>query len=193
MSETQYDPYAGIESEEEQQRIYRELQAKYEKDMEDYQKDEVRYAKELAEYQERARKSCLEAWRDGRQMQIAQNAAFDKNVILLAGGSFGVSFAFIDKIVPLAQAVLTPLLITSWAAFGLCLIISLFGFLVSAIVHAIQCHDAVEDMKLADKGLSIPEKQHWYGCWLTRLCNWAALAAFTGGVGCLIGFVYLNV
>src|SRR5512145_491654 len=78
------------------------------------------------------------------------NEQFDKNVLFIASGALGISFAFIDKVIPdLANAVKTNLLIGSWYFFAGVIFISLVAHFISimanrwAILH--DCNEPIND------------------------------------------------
>lgn len=57
---------------------------------------------------------------------------FDKNVLFIASGSLGISFAFIEKIVPnLETALSKSLLFCSWYCFAIVIFISLINHFIS--------------------------------------------------------------
>jgi hypothetical protein len=61
------------------------------------------------------------------------NTQFDKQVLFIASGALGISFAFIDKLVPqLDSATNKCFLIYSWYAFAGVIFISLVSHLVSS-------------------------------------------------------------
>lgn len=57
---------------------------------------------------------------------------FESSLMKLSAGSFGLSFAFIDKFVDFNNAKNPVFLKISWVSFALCLVFSLCGFLFSA-------------------------------------------------------------
>lgn len=62
------------------------------------------------------------------------NEQFDKNVLFIASGSLGVSFAFIEKIVPdLAKANEKVYLISSWYFFAGVIFVCLISHFISSL------------------------------------------------------------
>lgn len=61
------------------------------------------------------------------------NEQFDKHVLFIASGAFGISFAFIEKLVDLEEAVSTDCLIQSWYAFAIVIFVSLISHFVSTL------------------------------------------------------------
>jgi hypothetical protein len=60
------------------------------------------------------------------------NEQFDKNVLFIASGALGISFAFVEKIVPdLKTAQCSGLLIWSWYFFAGVIFISLLAHFIS--------------------------------------------------------------
>jgi hypothetical protein len=137
----------------------------------------------------------MEQWSINRKLQKEQDAAFDKNLIALAAGSFAVSFTFIDKVVPMPlTASSNPyFLVIAWVLFALCLTVSLFGLRISSAIHSFMCKENVRFIELGCKSEPYIQKKAWYAGWATRLLNWAAFISFVGGVSCLILFVFFNV
>lgn len=56
---------------------------------------------------------------------------FDKAILTLAGGSFGLSFAFIKQVVPQIKIGTTVWLVLGWGGFCLSLLSTLISFLTS--------------------------------------------------------------
>lgn len=64
------------------------------------------------------------------------NTQFDKNVLFIASGALGISFAFIEKIIPdLEAAVCSNLLILSWYFFAGVIFISLVAHFISILAN----------------------------------------------------------
>lgn len=58
---------------------------------------------------------------------------FDKNVLLIASGALGISFAFIENLVDLNKAISKNILIHSWYWFAGVIFISLVSHFVSSL------------------------------------------------------------
>lgn len=69
-----------------------------------------------------------------------QQHSFDNWLLKLCGGSFAVSFAFVEKLIDFSVAICKPVLIIGWSSFALCLILFIFGFMNSERL----CHFAHE-------------------------------------------------
>lgn len=64
------------------------------------------------------------------------NEQFDKNILFIASGALGISFAFIEKIVPdLQNAVSSYCLITSWYCFAGVIFICLVAHFISILAN----------------------------------------------------------
>lgn len=67
----------------------------------------------------------------------SQSDSYDKYMLLLSGGSFGVTIAVIGNQNLFGQTIdLIPLLILSWSFFGLSMLITLISFLLSQFSHS---------------------------------------------------------
>jgi hypothetical protein len=142
--------------------------------------------------QQQIYEDAREDWELFHQGQVEQEKQFDKNLITIAAGSFGVSLAFIDKIVPIASATHKSLLFASWAFFGVCLVVSLLGFLLSAFIHNYLGEERVKQAEFRYRGEMPPAKKHRFLYSVSPVCNCTAFLSFMGGVVCLIWFVLLN-
>lgn len=61
------------------------------------------------------------------------NEQFDKHVLFIASGAFGISFAFIEKIVKLETAICKDYLINGWYFFAGVIFISLVNHFISIL------------------------------------------------------------
>jgi hypothetical protein len=147
------------------------------------------YQKELYERQKKIYDNQILLWETFHKTASEMDARFDRTLFAVAAGSFGLSFAFIDKIVSLASARLTGVLVTAWACFAGCLIVVVLGHLLSAEAYRRQRDDIAKDMTLQFEGKFTKNKT-------TRdfvsPCNYIALFAYIGGIVCLLSFVLLN-
>jgi len=124
--------------------------------------------------------------------QKEQDDAFDKHILAFSAGSFGVSFAFIDKVVPLASAVCRGLLIAAWTCFAFVLILELIGFRVSSWTYLRKQFEANRVMELRLSGINADYKNNTPGEKLTKWQNRLTLFLFIGGMICLILFTMIN-
>ncbi len=77
------------------------------------------------------------------------NEQFDKNVLFIASGALGISFGFIEKVVPnLTSAVNKHFLIDSWYCFASVIFISLVAHFISILANRWAIvNDDMEDAK----------------------------------------------
>ena len=62
------------------------------------------------------------------------NEQFDKNVLFIASGALGISFAFIEKLVPsIKLSICKSSLIGAWYLFGVVIFISLVSHFISSV------------------------------------------------------------
>lgn len=72
-----------------------------------------------------------EYWQQLNKAYIESSSQFDKQVLFLASGSLGISFAFIKDIVKLPEAINKWLLISAWALFGAVILLSIISHYTS--------------------------------------------------------------
>jgi hypothetical protein len=133
-------------------------------------------------------------WEISYNAQKEQDDNFDKTLMALSSGSFGISFAFIDHIVSLQCASKLPLLVVSWACFAFCLVILLIGFRISSTIHSNICKEIYEEMniKFEGKEADIVKDRSIMFNW-SNVLNHIALISFIGGIVCLLLFILMNV
>jgi hypothetical protein len=117
----------------------------------------------------------------------------DKWLITLAGGSFGLSFAFIDALVPLQSATHKPLLIAAWACFAAVLILELVGFAVSSLRFTLMVEEADRGLSLKYEGRKPEYKHRSIFFDPNRVLMFTVLFIFLGGLICLLAFVAQNI
>jgi hypothetical protein len=161
----QTDPYAGLKTEEEKQAKYAELLANYEQELAEYQQKEYERKRKIYD-------GHMAVWNDQHKVFRSDEKIFHKNVAAFSAGSFGVSFAFINQIVPLAEAVRTDILVLSWIFFGLALILDLFDHLFGMVVHARMLSDINKDIRAEYDGKPTPKRRYRYSGRLARLITW---------------------
>lgn len=114
------------------------------------------------------------------------NEQFDKNVLFIASGALGISFAFVEKIVPnLKNACGKCLLISSWYFFAGVIFISLVAhfFSILALRWAIKNNENKS-----------PEKSIIEDRWnlTVRIINGFMIAGLLAGMILLILFIHFN-
>jgi len=115
------------------------------------------------------------------------NEQFDKNVLFIASGALGISFGFIEKVVPnLSSAVNKHFLINSWYCFAGVIFISLVAHFIStfAIRWSIE-NDNIEE----EKYTRISGKWNW----CIRALNILMILGLFFGIILLIIFVKQNI
>ncbi|MDR1147564.1 MAG: hypothetical protein LBK66_02920 [Spirochaetaceae bacterium] len=178
MSDIAYDPYEGLETDEERQAVYRKL-------LEEYNKENAADNWELYKANERYTDKLIETQRKTDEF-------FDKWMMSLAAGSFGLSFTFISSLVPLENAVCKPLLIAAWACFALVLAIQLAGLVISSIRYILIVAEADKNLSLKYEGKEPENKRGSIYFDPNRVIMYAVLFIFLGGLLCLLAFVAKN-
>ncbi|MDR0403493.1 MAG: hypothetical protein LBH35_07910 [Treponema sp.] len=126
------------------------------------------------------------------QRQRDQDAKSDKWILTLAAGSFGLSFAFIDKIVPLSSSSYRELLIAAWACFAAVLILELAGFAVSSFIHSSMANAERKNILLKYQGETPENKDRTIFFNGVAVCGHISMLSFAGGVVCLLLFIAKN-
>jgi hypothetical protein len=179
------DPYADIKTDKERQAVYQNLLAQYELDR----------AWRSAEYarQKEVYDTSLKTWSHFRETQIREDGEFCKRISLFAAGSFGVSFAFIDKIVPFQTALHKPVIVAAWACFAVALIVNVAIHLTSAAIHGSYCDVINGNTQREYNGEPALPLRQWYTGWVMSVMYGLNFIAFLGGMACLIAFVVINI
>lgn len=115
------------------------------------------------------------------------NEQFDKNVLLIASGALGISFAFIEKLVPnIKESVCKGSLIGAWYLFGAVIFISLVSHFISS--QSLRWTISHYEDKKADfeKGT-----KRWN--MIIRLCNVLMILGLLWGTLLLINFIKQNI
>jgi hypothetical protein len=179
------DPYAGLETEEERQALYRCLQAKYEADLTEWKQKEAKRRKGVYD-------SHMTIWHHQREIQMALDKRSQRNVFSLAAGSFGVSFVFINQIVKLDTAANIPVLITAWGLFALAIIMAVLELKVGSVIQDFLLDTVEANIEKGYEGKPYRENNRLAVMLPTRILGWASIASFIAGVVCLLYFVLIN-
>jgi hypothetical protein len=155
-----------------------------------YEEQERIYQKDLHEYQEKIYQDTMGEWRDAYNTQVEMDRIFNTSIVSSSAGAFGISFAFINTIVPVADAAFKYLLVASWSCFALCLIIMITSFLASAHLHYKICNEIAAGLEARYQGKQ-PNRKPRGG--FVIIINFISTILFMSGIICLIGFVLLNV
>jgi nitric oxide reductase large subunit len=136
--------------------------------------------------------SNLQIYREERrglvEALLDQSRSFDKFLLTLAAGAFGLSFLFIQQFAPIETAEAKGFLIAAWILFAGSILLTMLSFLFSQAA-------CLKQMKILGD---------WYqnGCkdepknlfttgtiWL----NWVSMGVFILGVGAFIVFAIQNI
>jgi hypothetical protein len=180
------NPYEGLETEEEKQAMYRKLLDQYEKDDADYRKAE--YARQKGIYD-----LFADDLKRYRQVQLFEDKQFCKYIAMFAAGAFGVSFAFINDIVPFQGALHKGILLAAWACFAGALVITVAIHLVSSAIHGAYYDTISDNVQRGYDGEPYRQCRKWYSGWVMTTLYWLDFACFLGGMACLVIFVVLNI
>ena len=126
------------------------------------------------------------------QSQYEEADKLDKWMMTIAAGSFGLSFAFIDKIVPITQAAHIPFLITAWACFLSILIINFIGFIVSSLGHKILAEEEARILELKYQNIKTEYKKRSVFFDPGIVLGYISILLFIGGSLCLLVFIAKN-
>jgi len=139
--------------------------------------DETKYKVYLEE-----RKSLIDA-------ELEQTRHFDKYILTLAAGTFGLSLLFIKQIAPQPATGTIWLLVSAWAAFGASILSTLISFLLSQEACSKQRKILAEWYK--ENTERKEEIKNVFAAW-TKGLNWTSMSLFIIGVVFLIIFSALN-
>jgi hypothetical protein len=127
------------------------------------------------------------------ETQQKTDSIADKWLITLAAGSFGLSFVFIDTLVPLESAAYKPLLVAAWSCFAVVLILELIGFAVSSLRFTLMVEEADRNLSLKYEDKKPEYKRRGVFFDPNRVLMFAVLLTFLGGLVCLLVFVARNI
>jgi hypothetical protein len=126
------------------------------------------------------------------QRQAEEDNKSDKWMMTLASGSFGLSFAFINQIVPIKSANHIALLISAWSCFLAVLVLGIVGFTVSSFAHSVLAKEESENLalKYQDKEPEYKNRSIFFGA--NAVLGYVSILSFIGGSICLILFIAKN-
>jgi len=122
--------------------------------------------------------------------ELEQARSFDKYILTLAAGTFGLSLVFIEKIAPNPEAGTICLLVTAWATFGASILSTLLSFLLSQAACKKQ-REILDNWYEKEAELSKEEMKNSFTTW-TNVLNWTSMAFFIIGVVFLTTFSVVN-
>jgi len=113
------------------------------------------------------------------------NEQFDKNVLFIASGALGVSFAFIEKIVPnMNEAIFKDHLINAWIMYAVVIFVSMVSHFVSSL--SLRWSISNHNSKNFERGRS-----NWN--MLIRCLNILLMIGLLIGTLLLINFIEINI
>jgi len=180
MSDSTQDPYAGVETVEEREAIYQGLLMQHEMDAREYNRKKKVYD------------DFSQVWDLQHGIQLEAERRFHKNILTLAAGSFGVSFAFINQVVPLNDALQTGFLVAAWLFFGLSIIFAILESRISSLIQDKLLSNIEKNIEMGYEGRPYKSPNKWLVILPAKILNWTAFVLFTTGVLCLLYFVFLN-
>lgn len=136
-------------------------------------------------------KSCLIEERKTLVSSLREQArSFDRHILALAGGTFGLSIFIIKVIAPSPVADSMPYLMGAWISFAISITLTLASFLLSQKA----CLRNIELIDARLSGTSSSQKYESANIFakLTMIFNWLSICAFIIGVILLINFGYQN-
>ena len=155
--------------------------------------EQEKYEKDLEEWKEET--LALNTRERERYIKIhgVEIDKMDKWLMAIAAGSFGLSFAFIDNIVPVKEAVCMPYLIYAWSSFLAILILGISGFFISARNNWLLADEINGFFPLINEGKTPEYKKRgilFYN--INKIIGYTQIILFIGGCVCLIVFVGRN-
>ena len=172
------DPYAGIETEEERQAVYKNL-------LEQYEQTEFERRKTIYS-------DLMDSWNHQRSIQLDLEQRLHKYLFMLAGGSFGVSFAFINQIVRLESASNMFILVLAWLFFAFTMILAVLELKIGSVMQDALLNNIEKNLERGYKCEPYKEINRRLTMWPGRILSWLSVIIFIAGVSCLLYFVHLN-
>ena len=126
------------------------------------------------------------------QRQADEDDKIAKWLMTFAAGSFGLSFAFIDKIVPINNANHIPLLIAAWSCFILVLVLGLISSFISSFIHSVMADEEAKNLPFKYEGIEPEYKKRSIFFGTVAVFGYMSILSFIGGAICLILFVAKN-
>jgi hypothetical protein len=126
------------------------------------------------------------------QRQGEEDDKIDKWLMTLASGSFGLSFAFINQIVPMAEATHAALLIAAWSCFLAVLILEIIAFMMSSFCHSLLAQQENKILELKYQGIEPEYKKRSIFFSANALLGYVSILLFIGGSLCLVLFIAKN-
>lgn len=123
--------------------------------------------------------------------ELEQARSFDKYILTLAGGTFGLSLLLIKHLVPSFEKGTIGILIAVWITFSMSILATLISFLYSQKACSKQREILkIWYMKKEDELTEEDTKNNYAG--LTHRLNWISMFFFIVGVVLLVIFSAIN-
>ena len=148
------------------------------------------YEEKQYEYKRKIYEDNMRLWEFFDKTAGEMDSNFDKRLFTIAAGSFGVSFAFIDRFINMAKAVSPKFLVISWGFFIFCIVSIVVGHLISAESYRRIRDNVAKDMYLMFEGKPAEKRHHKD---FVSPLNYVSLISFIGGIVCLLLFVLINI
>lgn len=130
-------------------------------------------------------------YRKSLQTSLQEQArSFDRHILALAGGTFGLSIFIIKALAPSPVADSMPYLMGAWISFAISITLTLASFLLSQ--KASMCYIQKIDDNLRSKTFNANGMRTNIYTKLVYRFNCASMGAFIAGVGFLICFGRMN-
>ena len=120
-----------------------------------------------------------------------QTKSFDKYILTLAGGTFGLSLLLIKQLVTDFEKGTIGILIAAWTAFSLSILITLISFLFSQKACSKQIEILETWYRKNEDELTEEDTKNKFTK-LTNKLNWSSMFIFISGVILLIVFSAIN-
>lgn len=138
------------------------------------------------------RETYLEERRKAIENHVAESQSYDKLLITLATGAFGLSFTFIKLITPNPALGTIWILAVAWASLIISILGSLFGRLFSQNAHRRSWENLDLQYKAVQEEEDFPELKNGWNKFVRR-ANWTSAIFFVVGVIMLTVFATINI
>jgi hypothetical protein len=123
------------------------------------------------------------------QAKLEEAKLFDKSILTLSAGAFGLSLTFYEKIVPDIKCGTELLLICAWIGFGM----SMITILISIFTSRLACLRQIEILESTYLHTKKGDDSHKnYPAILTNILNITSMVVFIVGVIFLAVFSIVN-
>jgi uncharacterized membrane protein YqhA len=123
-----------------------------------------------------------------QKLEQEMQGEYDKAVMALSGGAFGVSLTFLKDIIGTSRIIDPFFLLTAWIAWGLSVTCVLFSYFTSTVALRAAL-DQVDDKTLYLEGKLLGK---WYNV-VTKVLNICGGVLFLIGISSIVLFVSSNI